>query len=105
MYLTKMPEQPEIYTLPLDQDILGKHDEVEILFENSLQDANSLVNVLEITKDRMRNTEALIMVKVRRRQELFFHVVVVVVVSLPHYYTHVYVLLLFAPYSAGHSPE
>ncbi len=70
MYLTNLSEQPEIYALPLDQNILGKHDEVEILFENSLQDANSLVNVLEITKDRMRNTEALIMVQVRRRQEL-----------------------------------
>ncbi len=61
-----MSETSEVYTLPLNQNILGKDDEVEILFENFLQDANSLVNVLEITKDRMRNTEALVSVKVRK---------------------------------------
>ncbi len=65
MYVTKVMEQPQSYMLPLDQTILEQHDEVEILFENSLQDASSLINVLEITKDRMRNTEALIRVKVR----------------------------------------
>ncbi len=65
MYLTKMTEQPQCYMLPLDQTILEQHDEVEVLFENCLQDASSLINVLEITKDRMRNTEALIKVKVR----------------------------------------
>ncbi len=102
MHLTKMSEQPELYTLPLDSNILEKHDDVEILFENSLQDANSLVNVLEITKDRMCNTQALIMVKVGRRRELSSFMLWLLLWFL---ITHVYVLLLFAPYSAGHSPE
>ncbi len=65
-----MMEQPHDYMIPLDQSIMEQHDEVEILFENSLQDTCSLINVLEIIKDRMRNTEALIMVKVRDNYKL-----------------------------------
>ncbi|CAM9197108.1 unnamed protein product [Chrysoparadoxa australica] len=62
MNLTKMKNHPEAYMLPLSAEVEDDHEEVELLLESYLQEINSMSNLLEILKERMRSTESLIMV-------------------------------------------
>lgn len=87
MSLTKVKEHPDLYIFPLAPEVeevriytlsimrlacllrgpscflAQDHEEVELLLESYLQEVNSLGNVLELMRDRMHNTESLIMVK------------------------------------------
>lgn len=63
MNLTKMKDNPALYKMPLAPEVAEDHEEIELLLECYLQEINSLSNVLEMMKERMRNTESLIMVK------------------------------------------
>ncbi|CAM9500048.1 unnamed protein product [Phaeothamnion confervicola] len=63
MNLTKMKNDPEAYEMPLKLEVLEDHEEVELLLEAYLQEINSLSNLLEIMRERLLNTESLVMVK------------------------------------------
>lgn len=63
MNLTLLRRRPRLYQYPLSSEVLGKHEEIEELLENYLNDYNSIESKLLYQKQQMQSAEELLRIR------------------------------------------
>lgn len=63
MNLTLLKRRPRLYQYPLSSEVLGKHEEIEELLENYLNDYNSIESKLLYQKQQMQSAEELLRIR------------------------------------------
>jgi magnesium transporter len=79
--LSALKPKPALYNLPLSQEILSYHEEMEIIMESYIMDYNSLQSKLDYLKSQMQSAEELVMLRLdtSRNQLLIADTVISVV--------------------------
>eukprot|EP00968_Pinguiococcus_pyrenoidosus_P027330 scaffold7367_cov270-Pinguiococcus_pyrenoidosus.AAC.3 len=63
MQLSKIRNQPSLYTIPISQEVIEDHDNVEILLEAYLQSFSTLQTKLQVLDQQIDNTEESVILK------------------------------------------
>ena len=81
--LSVLKPKPHLYDLPLSQEIICYHEEMEIIFESYIMDYNSLQSKLEYLKSQMQSAEELVMLRLdTSRNQLLIADTVISVVAM-----------------------
>ena len=63
MSLSKLRNKPNLYTFPLQNEILMTHEEIEMCFESRYRDFNTLISKLNLLKQNLTSAQEMVSMK------------------------------------------